>query len=405
MVGTTPKEDGDFRRAAIPLRRKLVFSAFVVVAFLTVAELVARLTWTPPTVSGRAVGTRRFVNWLSDLSLGGRSPLKLYESDSQRLWKLTPNQQFRSFNFHCAKNGELQPITITVNSDGYRGQMTSAEEMAAADFSVLCMGDSNFFGYPLDDRFAFPTVLTQSLADRLQPQSVRLVNGGIPGYTTVQGRIWYEQTFSRHQFDWLLLSYINNDAWLQPKSDDDLIQESRSHLGSGFVDRLAEKSALLKALRSWKNQSPRTMTEVPRVSLDQFVRNYQSFLEVAGKHRAKVLILDYCVYQDYGPYVEALRQLASDAPDVYYYAVPENVLEALEAGVHQTQYGKFLPSIRRRWGDAALQENPLLWFYAEFHPEHLNELGTAWLSDQIVKRFLLPESSAPVENQIQPEPP
>ncbi len=35
-----------------------------------------------------------------------------------------------------------------------------------------------------------------------------------------------------------------------------------------------------------------------------------------------------------------------------------------------------------------LRENPRLWFYAEFHPEHLNELGTEWLADQVAQILL-----------------
>ena len=51
------------------------------------------------------------------------------------------------------------------------------------------------------------------------------------------------------------------------------------------------------------------------------------------------------------------------------------------------KYRQLAERVARRWGPL-LHERPSLRFYAEVYPEHLNEVGVAWLADEIAPMLL-----------------
>ena len=48
-----------------------------------------------------------------------------------------------------------------------------------------------------------------------------------------------------------------------------------------------------------------------------------------------------------------------------------------------TDYSRLAGRVRQRWGTDKLERRPYLWYYAEMFPEHLNELGNAWLAARL----------------------
>ncbi len=101
-----------------------------------------------------------------------------------------------------------------------------------------------------------------------------------------------------------------------------------------------------------------------------------------------MLFIDYRLYDDYAKYSHVLAEMAQKYSHVHYFYVLDAVTAAFNAREHLTKYASHVDKIRRRWGEETLRENPRLWFYAEFHPEHLNEIGTAWLADQVAQIIL-----------------
>lgn len=371
----------------IPLWRKILFAGIVLIAFFGCAELLARTLWHPK-VTADAVGTRKFVTWLSEIALGDESPLDLYVTDAKRLWRLNSGRSFRTENYHRATKGEVQPVEITINAHGYRGKMYTPAEANAARFAVLCLGDSNFFGYPLDDRHAFPFVLEQAIEQRTTEGEACVINAGVPGYSSTQGRLWYDEEFAEQRFNWFLVSFLNNDAWAQPKSDRELLSHPPSEVAL-LAQSMVVHSRLLQAVQAAVPRSTSTNDYVARVCLAEYQANIEYFVEQARRHDAQLLFIDYRVYNDYSPYSHVLAEMAQNQPSVHYFYVLDRVTEAFNAGRHLTRYKAQAETVRRRWSEKTLQENPRLWFYAEFHPEHLNEVGTAWLADQVADLMLL----------------
>jgi lysophospholipase L1-like esterase len=376
----TPKQRDERRtpRRKLPLSRKLLFSAATVLAIFGLPELLLRLFWEPPPAEP-VVGQRQFVEWLSQLSLDSRSGRQLYRQDRQRLWSLVPGAQIESFNPHYdPRAGERQAIRIRINEDGYRGPRAAPRKQPGT-LRVLCLGDSNIFGYPLDDEDVFPRALARALARERAPGSVEVINAGIPGYTVLQGRIWYEQQFADYDFDWLLLSYLNNDAWPQPHCDSVLL--ARRPALAEWLSELGSTIQLVRWGRAWRNQGLWERALVPRVSLKEFLAGYEALIQSAGKKGANVLILDFRAYGAYKPYSTALEQLAAST-GAQYLMVMAGCRDALNNPQELAPYEDRLLRAQRRWGPM-LQERPHLWLYAEANPEHLNEAGTAWLADHV----------------------
>lgn len=366
----------------ISLARELFYSFLILLLVFGTPEILLRIYWNPPAPSSQVVGTRKFVTWLSQLSLGQNNSENLYRDDANLLWSLQPNAKIKSFNHHHTKNGEKQTVHITINSDGYRGKRVDKRKKNPGEFRVLCMGDSNFFGYPLDGKDTFPRVLADSLL-RGSPSGVQIevINGGIPGFTVLQGQRWYQQQFQENDFDWLLLSYLNNDAWLQPQADRELLNKKESILN--VLSLLAGKIQLVLWAKSWiVNKVPKE-DYVPRVSLDEFIEAYQFFISAAREKGAQVMILDYRAYPQYEPYSRALQVLAKQE-GVEYFAVAKRITTAFENLMELNKYPDHTRRVQRRWGVQMLKERAYLWYFAEFYPEHLNELGVKWLTDQVV---------------------
>ena len=110
------------QRNQIPRSRKIFYGLLVAVVFFAVCECLARVM---PLSSPKmpTVGQRRFVTWLSDLSVTDPSSGPLYQTDERLLWKLVPSTRIDTINQHHADGGEEQQIQISINDRGYRGPL------------------------------------------------------------------------------------------------------------------------------------------------------------------------------------------------------------------------------------------------------------------------------------------
>lgn len=347
------------------------------VALVAVPELALRVLGERPEPEP-AVGNRRFVEWLGEQSLAKRNPDLLYEPDRALLWKLVPGARVETWNFHYdPRAGERQPATITINREGNRGPLESPATGASP--RVLCMGDSNFFGYPLDDAFAFPATLERAL-QRAGMAEAEVINGATPGYSVLQGWRWYEQRFADYPYDVLLLSYLNNDAWPQPQSDLEAFDAQSSVWSPALA--IADRLWLVRWLRARRDATPEDEF-VPRVALADFEAYYRRFIDRARSRGAMVVLVDHRAYPEYAPYTEVLRRLA-EAPGVSWLPVGHTLSTEFSEDT-PAEYPLLARRVEKRWGADKLGRRPYLWYYAEMYPEHLNELGNELIAETLAK--------------------
>jgi len=360
---------------------RVALAVAVLLLLWGVPELVLRASWTPPPNANEIVGTRGFVEWLEGLAVEGLAPGVLYEEDRDRLWRLVPGAVVETRNYHAADREHAPPTRISINDRGYRGPV--AAERRASTLRVVCMGDSNFFGYPLDDAQAFPSALQRALQRRGSGNAYEVLNAGVPGYSVVQGLRWFREDFARLEPDVLLLSYLNNDAWRQPYTDSSLM--ARSAAPVRWLRFVRERSYLAQYVASFV-PAPDEEDMTPRVPLPEFRATYRAFFKEAAAMGTRAIVLDYRTEEAYRPYSDALRALSREHGAEYVFVL-ERIVEAQQRGAARTSHLSLLRAVVKRWGPEQLRAHPHLAYYAETQPEHLNEIGAAILADEIAQRL------------------
>lgn len=137
-----------------------------------------------------------------------------------------------NLGYRVARNYEGEHVTRTftvplrTNSLGLRDREYGppGPEM----LRIYFLGDSFIFGnrVPLEDTVT--KVLERQLATRLAPRVVEVVNGGMPGYSTVQEYKFFEETVDHIRPNLVLLALcVGNDVW------DNLLYAERNIVDGG----------------------------------------------------------------------------------------------------------------------------------------------------------------------------
>ena len=193
--------------------------------------------------------------------------------------------------------------------------------------------------------------------------------------------------FHQYDYDWMFLSYLNNDAWPHPQSDEKLL--ARSQKIPSWVMKSGRNLMVVQWASSLLSQDFTPSDLEPRVPINVFVEKYRSLIESAKSKGARVMILDYRAdyegYGNYEPYSNALKKLSAEM-NVHYFPILENAREPLNnLKLLEKKYD--CRRVKSRWG-MLVERLPHLYLYAEYYPEHLNEIGTAWLADTIAPIIL-----------------
>ncbi len=128
--------------------------------------------------------------------------VQFYRAHPELIWTLMPSavldDNMRGF------------VKVHTNSLGLRGEELSE---GGGQLKVLCLGDSITFGSCLPDDETFPVQLTRELEacrDEAAGQVV-VVNGGVPGWSSVQGR-WLLERFRSWDPDFVVFWFGINDS-------------------------------------------------------------------------------------------------------------------------------------------------------------------------------------------------
>jgi lysophospholipase L1-like esterase len=78
-------------------------------------------------------------------------------------------------------------------------------------YRIVALGDSSTFGWGVDAREAYPAVLGEELRRRHPGRAIEVVNLGVCGYSSLQGRVLLEREALAWRPDLVTLSYGSND--------------------------------------------------------------------------------------------------------------------------------------------------------------------------------------------------
>lgn len=163
------------------------------------------------------------------------------------------------------------------NPQGFRGAPVDPEKPAGT-LRVIAIGDSNTFGWAVDDGVNWPAQLETQLA--AAHPGVRVVNAGVWGYTLFQGRRRFDEILA-FQPDVVLVSFGGNDAHRVSVPDAEYVR------GHDRIARLARSTEHVRlaqlGVATWDRLAgmARRGALVPRVPLDDYRRYLQEIVRTS----------------------------------------------------------------------------------------------------------------------------
>ncbi|SYZ74655.1 conserved hypothetical protein [Candidatus Zixiibacteriota bacterium] len=268
----------DRKQAAKGTLRRIWKFAVLLTTIIFVLILLSQIVLTVAPVK-RAIDK----NPLSIINQPGNYP-EIFKRDHNLLWRLRPSNEFKS-----PSGGSL---IYRINALGMRGAMPSPTSHAVR---IVALGNSVTFGWGVDEDSTFETQLRQMInKDPALPQ-VEVINAGIPGYSSFQGRRYYVEEISKLHPDILMVMFGWGDQ--MPAKDsipDDKLQmpsESIIHL-ENFLDRIKLYSLIQNWLHSnTMDSSLNSRSSVRRVSIVNFYDNLNTIIKYAESESTAVILL------------------------------------------------------------------------------------------------------------------
>jgi len=335
-----------------------------------------------------------------DLKAQGQAQ-ELYLPDAELFWRLRPDTSLEVEN--RVYQTRTRPVTwrIRINPEGQRGAPPPrAEEQASPVIAAL--GDSCTFGFRVDEDETYPALLQASLRDHGMPRAA-VVNHGVPGYTSFQGRRLLAEILSRDRPDFVALAFGANDLELDVASDAakaERISPARLRLYSALT-HLATARLFLRRPdeRTLPDRTPRST----RVSPAEFRENLLAMIRAARGAGARVLLLDLVLI---GPvFREAIAEIArqEEIPWLDGREILRAGLDDLLAG---RRYQRERAEIDRFW-DQEVEQYRFVYYDEAFYrklardpvrsallrylmvePVHPNPLGNRLIAQAVAERIL-----------------
>jgi len=140
--------------------------------------------------------------------------------DPRLFWRYKPSR------VHHEPMVNRRPVTI--NNHGFRGDDFEAKKPAGT-YRVACLGDSTTFGWSVGDDDTFAARLEELLGARLGESRTEVLNLGVTGYTSLQGRELMTGFVKDWSPDLVVFAFGPNDRLPALSSDEQL-------LASGYWD-------------------------------------------------------------------------------------------------------------------------------------------------------------------------
>jgi lysophospholipase L1-like esterase len=275
----------------IPLRRRLLYLAFIYVVFLLLllsVEIVTRLTMTRVESLGMFVNTAQ-----QKMQVASPQQSTIFEGDPLLLWRLKPNLDHAYWDF----------TVLSTNAQSFRADYPIGRKPAGT-FRIVCLGDSVTFGYrvppvwperPRDfnpEWQPYPMLLEKELRQANPNRSIEVFPMAVPGYTSHQGLAWLRRDIGYLQPDLVIASFGWNDASLSDAPDREAIDTRWFPVTIRWlIDHSQAFAHATRWLRAKNVAAPVVRTPVPRVSQKEYVDNFNAIVRLAKDHGAGVIVI------------------------------------------------------------------------------------------------------------------
>lgn len=259
-----------------PLAVRLTVAVLSICLFLALTELVLRLVDPDLYAKDPAFPVNRDIDFPD-----------VYQKDESLFWRFRPDQTISSRRF--------SDLDYRINRRGLRGPDL---EEPKPSVRVLALGNSCTFGWGVDQDHIWTTLLEKRLRGDLPGRTVEVVNAGVPGYTSLQGKRYLRNELLPLGPDVVLITFAWNDE--APAgggiTDDQRPSSNRLVLGvQNACSRLRLYQLMRKLILSARGAAPDVALDDPaavrRVPADAFRRNLTEIIRDARAGRCQPVLV------------------------------------------------------------------------------------------------------------------
>jgi len=139
---------------------------------------------------------------------------EVFKKDHDLFWRFRPDQTITSHFF--------ENKTYTINSLGLRGKEI---EPKSSRTRIIALGNSCTFGWGVEYSKIYSQQLERLINSDSALPEVEVINAGIPGYSSYQGRKFFESNLLKLKPDMVLIMFAWNDQWAAADNIPDKNQE------------------------------------------------------------------------------------------------------------------------------------------------------------------------------------
>ena len=376
----------------------LLLAATSLAAFAGGAELIARA------VDLRPAGGASVANppWLGDRVLlrpDYREEMKkagvlsryyeLYEWDRFLFYRLRPNVHSVLIDpFAPPRARERSRWSVHTNTRGFRSA-EFGDAPAPGVVRIAVLGDSSTFGWGVEHFESYAERLATALAARwsVDRSHIEIVNLGVPGYSSFQGRILLERVALGLAPDAIVWSYLSNDGAVTGEGDEATYAK---RLGAtGALLAALHRSRAFETLEAWiaaararlrPNAAPNPYDAAQRniASYRISADNVRSAVELARAAGVPLVLLGQCTRGEPAAVMAAVAN-ETGAPHLDATALLDASLDAMTT---DERFAALRETQRERYGSAELERHPR---WLAFLPDacHPNAFGHRLVADAL----------------------
>ena len=251
---------------------------------------------------------------------------------------------------------------------------------APGTFRVVALGESSTFGWGVDPDESYPRRLEALLRARHPGMRIEVINLGVCGYSSFQGRILLDRDALAFEPDVVTLSYGSNDYSEVPEPFD--VARERNQGWTGSLRGALYRSHAYRAAAAWWGRRRQGATSAPmvlNVGPDKSRGNLAAMARRVRESGADPLFVENCTPGDMAV------PMQSAASEEHVPLLKTSLLLADAAGAVQSGalHPPEMAQVRARYGDALLREFPWLAMYLADHC-HPNAAGQRLLAEALV---------------------
>lgn len=181
----------------------------------------------------------------------------------------------------------------TLNQEGFRGAEFPVGAKGADETRILVLGDSTTWGMGVKDEHVWTARLEEILKSRGIVKQPVILNAAVPGYTSFQGRLLFDNELIKYEPDIIITYFGVNDASSRPG----MIRDSQWKLPPMWMVpamRILRKSMLYMDIKAAagrvvagevapKNAGPSKNAYIQRVTPDEYLENLNKIESHAGE--------------------------------------------------------------------------------------------------------------------------